>query len=186
MCQRVIALFGAPRASVVLEGLTCLLEVYQRHPEAARARVKMLSGRRIGVWISHQGQIVGQVRPLVIEASPLGRHRNAIGQPHWVAIMARLDSGSRGFQTVFHGKNCPRKGRRVAAVEDDGIEIVQAQMFHQPGCATLLRQGRALINTPSIVDHNRCHQTAVGRKPPARRPVTAALLLKGTVTQESH
>src|SRR5919109_5530408 len=58
MRQRVIALFGAPRAGVMLEGLTYLLEVYRRHPEAARTRVKVLSGGRVGVWIGHQGQVV--------------------------------------------------------------------------------------------------------------------------------
>jgi hypothetical protein len=56
-----------------------LLEVYQRHPETVRPRVKMLSGGRVVVWIGHQGQVVGQVCPLVIDASPLGRHSNVIG-----------------------------------------------------------------------------------------------------------
>jgi hypothetical protein len=37
-------LFGAPRAGVVLEGLTYLLKVYQGLPEAVRTRVKTQLG----------------------------------------------------------------------------------------------------------------------------------------------
>jgi hypothetical protein len=55
VCQRVVAFFRAARGGMVLEGMACLLEFCERHPEAARTRVEMLGGYRINVRISHQG-----------------------------------------------------------------------------------------------------------------------------------
>jgi len=52
---RAVAIFRAARGGMVLEGVACLLEFCERHPEAARTRVEMLGGYRINVWISHQG-----------------------------------------------------------------------------------------------------------------------------------
>jgi hypothetical protein len=52
----------------------------------------MLSGGRVVVWVGHQGQVVGQVGPLVMDAGPLEGHSNIIGAapgsgrtPAWVA-----------------------------------------------------------------------------------------------------
>jgi hypothetical protein len=58
--------------------LTYLLEVYQRPPDTVRTRVKMLSGGQVVMWVGHQGQVVGQVCPLVMNVGPLGGHSHVI------------------------------------------------------------------------------------------------------------
>src|SRR6266508_4637187 len=129
---------------------------------------------------------MGKIGPLVVEASPFGSHSDTIGESYWIAVVAGLRvSGSR-FQPFFHFTNSPGKGGGVAAVKDKGIEAVQREILHKPSRATLLRQGGALVNTASVINHNRCYQATIIGTPPARGPVTPTLLLKGAVTQEGH
>ena len=136
--QGVVAFFGAARGGVVLEGAVGLLEFSQRHPETTRTGIKMLGGGRVGVRIGHQGQVMGEIGALVIEASPFGGHGDAIREPHRVAIVPRSHCGCRRFQALLHGENGPGKGGRVATVKDNGIEAVQGEVGHKPGNAAFL------------------------------------------------
>ncbi len=96
--------------------------------------------------------------------------------------MAFTDVRTAGFQSRFRFKNTPDKSRRITPVDGDRVKIILLQMLVEPGQTALLIHGGALVDTPAIGNHHRCHQPAILGAPPAAGPVATALFFKSTVT----
>ena len=74
----------------------------------------------------------------------------------------------------------------ITSINDDRIEAVVAQVLGQPGSATFLHDLGALLDAPSVENHDRDGEAAVLGAPPARRPVRATLFLESAITEECH
>ena len=96
--------------------------------------------------------------------------------------MAFTDVRTAGFEPRFGFKNSPDKRRRITPVDGDGVKIILFQVLVEPGQTALLVHGGALVNSPAIGNHHRCHQPAILGAPPATGPVATALFFKSTVT----
>src|SRR3972149_3037817 len=57
-------------------------------------------------------------------------------------------------------------------------------MIDKPVCSALLGHRRPLVDTPSVLNHDRCHETAILGSPPSGNPIASSLFLKGAVTEE--
>ena len=57
-------------------------------------------------------------------------------------------------------------------------------MFDEPVGTPLLGHRRSLVDTPTILNHDRGYQTRILGPPPAGYPVAASLFLKSAVTEE--
>lgn len=99
---------------------------------------------------------------------------------------ALRNSSRAGRQPLLHRVNGPGERGGVGAVDLHRVEAVQPQMLVEPFSAPLLLHGAALFDAATVEDHERCHEAAVFCPPPARRPVTATLLLESAVAEEHH
>ena len=107
-----------------------------------------------------------------------------MGQADWVDGCATLDGRGGRRQSLLALQNRPGERRRIAAVDHERIEAVGPQMLRQPAGPSILSDFRALLDPPTIQDHDRNDEAAVLGPPPTVRPVAAALLLEGPVAQE--
>src|SRR5690606_1568316 len=106
---------------------------------------------------------------------------NGMGQAKWVAETPRALLLRITFQSVFHIEQGPHMGRRIMAIDLDGIESIQAQMPHEPVGTAFLHDVGTLVDATAIHDHDRHHVATVGRAPPLRCPIPAPLLLERAV-----
>ncbi len=88
--------------------------------------------------IRAQGEAVGQVGALAVEAGALGGDGNAVGQWQRVGVAARAGRLGGRLQSGLRLEDRPGEGRRVPAVEEEGVEAVQREMIDEPLGAPLL------------------------------------------------
>lgn len=98
-------------------------------PTGAGTLVKLT--RRAGVQsrIPLERQVVRQVRACAGKPVSLGSSGDPVRQGHRIAAASGVDFLDEPLEAALHLDNCPGKRGRIAAVENDGIEAVQAQML---------------------------------------------------------
>jgi hypothetical protein len=68
-------------------------------------------------------------------------------------------------------------------IDFDGVEAILNKVTLKPSVPARGNLG-PLLDGPPIEDHDRHDETAILRAPPARRPITAALLLECSVAEK--
>ena len=186
LAQAVIALQHALLHGVGLQRGDGVLQLSGRHMQHRAALVEERACQLVGGAAARQWQVVRRVGAGTGEAVALDRLGDRVGQQYRVAGETILDGFVLLRQTLRHVHDRPGEGGRVAPVDVDGFETVELQMFAEPVHAARLGHGGALVDAAAIGDHDRHHQPGVLAPPPARRPVAAALLLEGAVTEKAH
>ena len=153
------------------------------HEQRRSPCVEGLACLRILARIAVQRQVVGGIGRRAREAKTFLRLGDHVGQ---LDRIAPIRACGEGAQRVFGFNNGPCDRHRITSINDDRIEAVVAQVLGQPGSATFLHDLGALLDAPSVENHDRDGEAAVLGAPPARRPVRATLFLESAITEECH
>src|SRR5690606_14902335 len=168
--------------AMVFQNLNGLLPFSCSNKKTLGTFVKNLADFFVFGRIAYQRQVVRGVGAGARETKTFNRFGNRIRQLDRILIFADDDAAVLFLQITRHGNNGPGKCRRITAININWFKTIQAQMFTEPAHTTGLGHGGALVNTTTVGNHDWHHQTTVLTAPPARSPVAATLLFKGTIT----
>ena len=115
------------------------------------------------------------------KAEALDRLGNDIGNRRRVGA-GRI--GREAFKSPFSLNDGTGDGRRITAIDDEGIEAIELEVVGEPVRTALLRNLGTFLYAPAVEDHDWNWEARIFSAPPPGRPVRAALLFEGPVAQE--